>query len=182
MIISFAWTTEALLAEVKKVTRRDWSKEYAAKFRSGTVHKAYNRQARFGGEKVGDVKLCLPPYPERTRDIPDDDFELEGFLYMEERELLIRGRTPREYFEALRKSDQVLFVVRFNLVYACDRCGTWTTASPFGPKNAKRLCALCWVDWSYHADGNSNRANASTASWEELYLEFLLTKRKGALV
>lgn len=182
MIISFAWTTEALLAEAKKVTRRDWSKEYAAKFRGGTVHSAYNRQARFGGEKVGDVKLCLPPYPERTRDIPDEDYELEGFFYMEERGLLIRGRTPREWFEAWRKSNQVLFVVRFDLVYLCDRCFAWTTAAPFGPYNDKRLCPLCWVDWSYHAEGNSTRANASSASWEELYTEFRLTRRKGALV
>lgn len=31
-IISFAWTTEALLCGQKSVTRRDWSDNYAAKF------------------------------------------------------------------------------------------------------------------------------------------------------
>lgn len=182
MIISYAWTTEALLAGRKKVTRRDWSKEYAAKFRDGTVHLAYDRNPRVHGKMVGNVRLKLPPYPERTRDIPDHDFELEGFKYMEEKGLLIQKRMPREYFAALRASNQVLFVVRFDLVFLCDRCHTWTTSAPFGLKNDKRLCSVCWSDWSYFAESSLARALSSYASREELYQEFLLTSQKGALV
>jgi len=180
--MSFAWTTDALLAERKKVTRRDWSKEYAARFRERTVHLAYNRLPRIGGNKVGDVRISGPPYPEDTRNIPDADFELEGLKYMEEKGLLIRGRTPREFFEAWRQSPQVLFVVRFDLVFPCDRCGEWTTAAAFGPYEKKRLCPLCWVDWSYFAEARSVQCRASSASWEEVYSAFLAPPRKGALV
>lgn len=179
MIISFAWTTDALLAERKKVTRRDWKKEYAARFREGTVQDAYDLLPRVHGKKVGNVKIARAPYPEATRNIPDEDFEGEGFAYMEEHGLRIQGIPPREFFEAWRQSNQVLFVVRFDLVFKCDRCGKWTMSAPFGSWNDKRLCPLCWVDWSYHADANYTRAKASTASWEELYWEFCKTERKG---
>lgn len=178
MIISFAWTTEALLAERKKVTRRDWSKEYAAKCREGTVQDAYDRLPRVHGKKVGNVRIARPPYPEATRNIPDEDFELEGLKYMEEKGLLIRGRTPREFFEDWRQSNQVLFVVHFGLVFPCDRCWRWTWAAPFGPYNTKRLCPLCWVDWSYYADGRPRQCNASVKSWLKVYEDFLVTERK----
>jgi hypothetical protein len=35
MDISFAWTTPALVADRKRCTRRDWSADYAARFREG---------------------------------------------------------------------------------------------------------------------------------------------------
>lgn len=179
MIISYAWTTEALLAERKKVTRRDWSREYAARFRAGTAHLAYNRNPRIGGKKVGDVRIITPPYPERACDMPDEDYELEGFAYMEERGILINRLTPREYFEGWRQRRDVLFVVRFDLVFKCDRCGAWTTSVPFGPYYDKRLCPLCWIDWQYYADRHDSACGASSTSWEEVYSVFCLTERKG---
>lgn len=115
MIISFAWTTDALLAGRKTVTRRDWSREYAARFKAGSIHQAYNRGPRIGGHKVADILIIQQPYPERTCDIPDDDYEAEGFAYMEEQGILIRGMTPREFFEVRQMSREVLFVVRFKL-------------------------------------------------------------------
>ena len=174
MIISYAWTTDALLAGRKKVTRREWSKEYAARFRAGTVHLAYNRNPRIGGKKVGDVRIDRVPYPERACDIPDEDYELEGFAYMEEKGIRIRDWTPREFFEAWRQRRDVLFVVRFDLVFKCDRCGTWTTDRTFGPDNKDRLCPLCWVDWSYTGD----REHDDKEDWRRHYEAFCATERK----
>jgi hypothetical protein len=37
MTISFAWTTPALLAGHKTVTRRDWDAEYAIRFAAGQL-------------------------------------------------------------------------------------------------------------------------------------------------
>lgn len=116
MNISYAWTTDALLARRKTCTRRDWSDDYAKRFPEGSIHNAYNRQARFGGKKVATVQIVLTPYPERSCDIPDEDFENEGFAYMEEKGLLIRGITPREFFDNWRESPQILYVVRFKLI------------------------------------------------------------------
>ena len=183
MIISFAWTTDALLAGRKTCTRRDWNREYAAKFVKGTVADAYDRLPRVHGKPVGKVEIQRPPYPERLRDIPDSDYEAEGLKFMEEKGLLIRGITPREWFDNWRASDQVLFVVRFALVFACDRCGIWTDADKFGPDGFKlRLCPLCAADWQYYADDHSREATESLESFKGVYREFCTTKRKGGSI
>ena len=57
MIISFAWTTEALLAGRKDVTRRWWTDEYARRFPPGSVHDAYNRSPRFKGKRVASIRV-----------------------------------------------------------------------------------------------------------------------------
>ena len=57
MDISFSWTTEALLAGKKTVTRRDWSTKHANKFKVGTWHWATNKQRRFGGKIIGRVYI-----------------------------------------------------------------------------------------------------------------------------
>lgn len=179
MIISFAWTTDALLVGRKTCTRRDWNPIYAARFLAGTVHDAYDRLPRTGkGHKVGKVQIEKPPYIERTRDIPDADFEAEGLKFMEEKGILIRGITPRAWFDNWRSSDQVLFVVRFRLVFPCDRCGEWTTAPALELKDVNiRLCALCSVDWSYYADDHSRRATKSQEEFIKVYREFCATPR-----
>lgn len=177
MIISYAWTTDALLARRKTCTRRDWSKEYAARFRAGTGHMAYTRQARFGGKHIGDVLIRQVPYPERTRDIPDDDFEAEGFAFMEEKGLLIQKITPRQFFEDWRGSNQVLFVVRFDLVFKCDRCGDWTTALTFGPGKTNRLCSGCWAGWEYCAEDHSNQCRGTAEQWRKVYAAFCAVER-----
>lgn len=178
MIISFGWTSNAFLAGRKKVTRRDWSREYAARFREGTVHLGYNRSPRVGGRKAGDIVITKSSYPERTCDIPDEDFELEGLAYMEEKGMLIKGRTPREFFDNWRSSRDVLFVVRFDLVFKCDRCGTLTRGILFGPENDKRLCPLCWVDWNYYGGCECEGGKA----WRDHYATFCATERAGVKV
>jgi hypothetical protein len=57
MDISFAWTTEALLAGKKTVTRRDWSNDYAKRFPVGSIHNATGKQRRFGGRTIGRVMI-----------------------------------------------------------------------------------------------------------------------------
>lgn len=115
-IISFAWTTDAFKSGRKTCTRRNWNKEYAAKFVPGSVHEGYDRNPRFHGKPVGRLQIVRTPYIEATKDIPNEDFEYEGFAYMEERGILIQGITPREFFNRWRESDEVLFVVRFKLI------------------------------------------------------------------
>ena len=102
--------------------------------------------------------------------------------------LYVLGDFPPGEFEVLYGFADGIFrytchveVRRFMAVLAelkCDRCGN-LALSTFGPYGDKRLCPLCWVEWSYHSEANSSRANASSASWEELYSEFCATERKG---
>jgi uncharacterized protein YqfB (UPF0267 family) len=57
MIISFAWTTPALLDGRKTVTRRDWPDSHAVKFKPGAVAIAYDKQPMYGGQAVARIKI-----------------------------------------------------------------------------------------------------------------------------
>lgn len=63
-IISFAWTTPALLAGRKTCTRRDWTYGYAANFALGEEVAAYDRSPRAFGQRVATIRLtALPEQP-----------------------------------------------------------------------------------------------------------------------
>ena len=123
MIVSFAWTTWALLALRKKRTRRYWTESYARRFLKGSTHQAYDRPARVHGHQVGIITLAHTPYLQPTSQMTEEDYDLEGLKYMEEVGLSIPSRVvdgkklpamhPRQFFEAWRKEDNTLFVVEF---------------------------------------------------------------------
>lgn len=167
MIISFAYTTPALLAGAKTVTRRDWSDRHAALFDKGPpAHvDAYDRSPRIGGRKVAviDVRsLGREPIAE----MPDSDYEAEGFAWLH-----ANGVTPppssafpdfsRTTFDAWRASGAVLYVVRFELVrvegLACRKCGQtglhpslytlWRFEDE--PEPSYPLCPPCYSDAQY---------------------------------
>jgi len=80
MIISFAWTTDAILDRSKKVTRRDWSDDYAARFHAGDLIQGYDKSPRNGGVKISTCRITEDPYKELLGKMPEEDFELEGGL------------------------------------------------------------------------------------------------------
>jgi len=116
MTISFAWTTPALLAGVKTVTRRDWNPEYAARFRAGQLVAAYDRQPRYRGRQVATIRLTQPPYRQSTADAPESDWEAEGFAYLERMGSKVGKLTPRVLWKAWHVFPQEMWVVRFELV------------------------------------------------------------------
>ena len=111
-IISMAWTSAAFKAGRKWVTRRDWTREYAARFKVDDVCQVFDRSPRFGGRRIGFLKILSLTY-EPMKLMPSFDFELEGFAFMEERGLKIWGREPRQAFEDWRREDKFYWVVRF---------------------------------------------------------------------
>lgn len=114
MIISFAWTTAALLAGRKRRTRRYWTPEYAARFKPGSLHDAYDRSPRFRGKKIGTVRVVRRPYEQHASQMTEEDYEAEGFRWMEENNKRIRFTTPRAFFEGWKASGHTLFVVDFD--------------------------------------------------------------------
>ena len=112
-IISFAWTTVALLAHKKTVTRRDWSDRtylmwLKAWEENRLIQPAWD-QAPFvkGAKKIGDIKLTCSPYRERLGDMPESDVPLEGGLWA----------TKKDYIEYMGGDrNKVLTVVRFELL------------------------------------------------------------------
>jgi len=115
MNISFAWTTRAFIARRKSCTRRDWPSHYAEKFPPGSYHLAYNRQARFGGKPIGDLRVTELLY-ESTAIIPDSDWEAEGFAYLESIGAKCGTVTPRQLWDQWHDDPATLYVVRFDII------------------------------------------------------------------
>lgn len=118
-IISFAYTTPALVAGRKTATWRDWKAHWAEGFRRGDLIAAWDRSPRVkGSRQVAWVRLTQKPYLQSTAEMPDDDYEAEGFAYLNE----LWGGKPGpidvslEGFQAWRDRAETLWVVRLELV------------------------------------------------------------------
>lgn len=113
-IISFAWTTPALLAGVKTVTRRDWVDKYARSFHKGDFVQAWDASPRYFGKRVGTIELTNEPYQEWSVNV--QDWHDEGFDY------LIRhikdGLSPFDIIRDWKDNPRYLWVIRFKLIQA----------------------------------------------------------------
>lgn len=115
-IISFAWTTPALLAGVKTVTRRQWAPRHAEAYRAGDLIAAYDRSPRYRGHQVAVIRLTKDVYPEPSDLVPESDWEAEGFAWMQERALYVDGVSPQILWRSWKLHPKDFFVVRFELV------------------------------------------------------------------
>lgn len=80
-IISFAWTTPAVVAGEKTCTRRFWQPKQAESFRPGDYVQAWTRSPRIGGEFVRYIRL-VSVCTETLESMPDADFIAEGFDFL----------------------------------------------------------------------------------------------------
>jgi len=119
--ISFAWTTDALLALRKTCTRRSWTDSYAARFtrayERGEPVDAYNKNPRNGGKTVGQIRLTCAPYKQLMGNFPAADYENEGFKWMEEKGLKIQGCDPIDFCQQWINTNEEVWVVRFKPVH-----------------------------------------------------------------
>jgi hypothetical protein len=115
-IISFAWTTPALLAERKRVTRRRWNDDYAQRFKKRDLIAAYDKSPRAGGKQVATIRLIDDAYRGRTDYMPPNDYEAEGFAYMEEQGQMVDGMPPRIFWRAWKAAQIPVWVIRFEIV------------------------------------------------------------------
>lgn len=116
MIISFDWTTPALLAGRKTRTRRNWAEGHVTKFKPGDLVQAWDHQPRVKPSKrVGTIRI-KSINREHIFTMKDEDYEKEGFAYLEEMGKKMWGKEPRQAFEDWRKEDRIYYVVDFELV------------------------------------------------------------------
>jgi len=116
MWISFAHTTDAVIMERKRETRRQWAVSHAQKFRANQVVDFWNKNPRNGGQKMGSIILVNGPYRENTSKLVfPQDYEAEGFAFMEERGQEIQGMPPLIFFQQWKVKKLLLFVVEFKL-------------------------------------------------------------------
>lgn len=116
LIISFAWTTPALLAGAKTCTRRDWSNNYAKLFKKGQLVAAYDKSPRIGGKHIATIRLTHDPYQQLTCDTPQADWEREGFAYLTSIGAKCGALTPLQLWETWMTTAEELWVIRFQLV------------------------------------------------------------------
>ena len=120
-IITFAWTTPALLAGAKTTLRQPWSDTVAARFHAGAEAAAYDRVGNSGGRQVASIRLTGAPERQAFSEIPDADYESEGWAWLHEHANLLPGYIQasdfsREAFARWRARPGSIWVVRFELV------------------------------------------------------------------
>ena len=128
-IISFSWTSPALITDNKSCTRRDWDPDYAETFRTGQILYAYDRSPRAHGNRIATIQLKQQPVWQPLNEMPDDDYVNEGFAWMfahpdvlpktieqTPRDHFVRSVCSREGFERWRQSGEFMWTIRFALI------------------------------------------------------------------
>jgi len=116
VIISFAWTTPALLAGAKTVTRRDWKKQHAMQFAKGLLVDAYDKSPRQHVRKVATIRIKRDPHLETTAYLPIEEFAAEGFAWLAANGGSAEHARINEIWAEWRDSPRQLYVVEFELV------------------------------------------------------------------
>ena len=112
MILSFTWTTDALLAGKKTCTRRVWSERTARAWVNAyqgdrLLHSAWDKMPLCrGAKKIADIQLTHLPYRERLKDMPESDLDAESGLW----------KSRDEFINLFGSPERVVWVVRFRLV------------------------------------------------------------------
>lgn len=120
MIISFAWTTPAVVMREKCVTRRDWAAKTIQQFEHAAMTvalvEAWDKSPRFGGKCFGKVRILEVIAKEDSRTIPVSAWEEEGFHVLTPLGAKIGKSTARDvWLFWLHENDQDQTVVRFEL-------------------------------------------------------------------
>lgn len=107
MIISFSWTTPALLAGQKTKTRREWKAAHAERVeaarQAGKLFEAWNYAPRVvtrNPHQIAVIRLTEPVRLIRRNDLPPEDWEAEGFEYLTQHSHTLHGLTPRQVWNA----------------------------------------------------------------------------------
>jgi hypothetical protein len=114
--MSFAYTLAPFLSGAKSRTRREWMENYAKSFKKGDLVSALNKNWMYGGKKIAVIQLTATPFLQNTSKMTEEDYRLEGFLYLEENGLLFRCKEPRKTFEEWKAEKKDVWVVDFRII------------------------------------------------------------------
>jgi hypothetical protein len=119
--ISIGWTLPALLAGAKTVTRQGWKERGPGRLCAGAVVPIYDRPKAFGGAQIATIRLTADPSFEPLRDMPDSDYEAEGWRWLHDHpeawgKAIRREDVSWAAFEQWRARPYTIWVIRFELV------------------------------------------------------------------
>lgn len=116
--ISMNRTTSSFVTENKTVTRRHWQPVTIKRFKKDTKFLAVQRC--YGGEALGVGQLTENPFKQSTKDMVAEDYEYEGFEFLDDRYVKIVGSDDTypllDAFDRWQESDQILTVVPFEII------------------------------------------------------------------
>lgn len=137
-MISFAWTSPALVMGAKTCTRRNWKARHAARYHAGELVAGYDRQPLYQGHQLAVIRLTVDPL--FTGELPDADWRHEGFEWLSQRGFTVNGLTPQNLWDLWRTEMPEAWVIRFELVELTregqllkDRIQDATLQGPFPP-------------------------------------------------
>jgi hypothetical protein len=93
VIISFAWTTPALLAGAKTVTRRNWLAAHGSRFHAGDLVDAWDRSPRANGKKVATIRI-KEVVEERGVWMESNEIFREGVMWCKRHGIAVPDRQP----------------------------------------------------------------------------------------
>jgi hypothetical protein len=85
-------------------------------FQPGELVPAYDQRPKKGGKHFATVRIARKPYMENSADTPRDDFEKQGFAYLEQMGLTFCGMSPRAFWDSMIEGEFDLCVVEFDVV------------------------------------------------------------------
>lgn len=113
--ISFAFTVDAFLADMKDETRRYWKDSYARSIQVLQFMVAMDKLWYAHGRRIGEI-IVTNLFQQRTGLMTELDYEREGLLWMERNNLEIRGRHPRDFFEEWKQKDDLVWALEFSKI------------------------------------------------------------------
>lgn len=173
MIVSFAWTTPALLAGAKTVTRREWSAVQAEHFRPGQLVDAWDRLPRVkGAKRIGSIRVTRDPYRQASDAIAPDQWHAEGFAWMQAYGSSDDAVRASRIWLGWREHPVDLWVLEFELVSTiCPSCRA-VVNGPLGVVAAGRLGGpdfRCCVHCAFNPNGcrcAAGERDAAGRPWE----------------
>jgi ParB/RepB/Spo0J family partition protein len=118
----FGWTTPALLAGAKTVSRQTWTPRAARPFVAGALVEAYDRDPRRRGRRLATLRLLGAPEYRPLAEMPESDYEAEGWRWLNEHPKALSGKGitaqdfSRDAFARWRARPYSVWVVRFEVV------------------------------------------------------------------
>lgn len=114
--LSFAWTVPAIMERRKDTTRRTWDPATARLFPRGTWFWGTDRALYRNGRRICLGRISTDPFVQNTRDMDPDEFNREGFDYLESIGATVGDCGPRELWRRWTEDPRELVVVRFEVV------------------------------------------------------------------
>ncbi len=120
-LIYFGPMSLAVLYGQKTSVRVPWASRRSIAFQPGETVPACDQRPKRNGKQIATLRITQRPYRMNSADLTEEDYAMEGFLFLEQAGGTFGARNPRDYWEAAREAAADLAVLRFEVVEVLTR-------------------------------------------------------------